>query len=404
MRFRRASIRSRGISESSVGSSFHLGAVRQRARRSLRGVLVTDASEARKIAVTGYEIIIQRGAIDSIATTIARAAPAFRYAIVTDSNVGKLYAQKIAAAISSTVDVITVPAGETTKTRESWIGITDRMLSLGLGRDSAIIALGGGMIGDLAGFVAATYMRGVPFIQIPTSLLAMLDASVGAKTGVDTPAGKNLVGSFYRPAIVIIDQQLLATLPLNHLRAGLTEAIKCGAVADRDYFDWVAGSPLRELLAPDGWRSKSLLPLIARSVEIKAAVVADDEREAGRRRILNFGHTIGHAVEEASSYSLLHGEAVAIGMVLESRLAEKAGIAEPGTAVRIQEAVVAAGLPIRVPAGIAIERVIARMSFDKKARSGHVEFALPRRIGAMYEKEGHWSVAVDEALVKEVLS
>lgn len=300
--------------------------------------------------------------------------------------------------------MITVPAGETSKTRESWIGVTDRMLSLGLGRDSVIIALGGGMIGDLAGFVAATYMRGVPYIQIPTSLLAMLDASVGAKTGVDTPAGKNLVGSFHRPAIVIIDPQLLATLPLNQLRAGLAEAIKCGAVADRDYFDWMAGSPLRELLAPDGWRSKALLPLIARSVEIKAAVVADDERETGRRGILNFGHTIGHAVEEASSYSLLHGEAVAIGMVLESRLAEKAGIAEPGTAVRIQEAVVAAGLPIRVPAGITIERVIAGMSFDKKTRSGRVEFTLPRRIGAMYEREGHWSVAVDEALVKEVLS
>jgi 3-dehydroquinate synthase len=254
------------------------------------------------------------------------------------------------------------------------------------------------VVGDLAGFVAATYMRGVPFVQVPTTLLAMIDASVGGKTGVDTSAGKNLVGAFHQPVLVIADPNVLATLAANHFRAGLAEALKHGVIADGAYFQSIAAS--HESIARD---EQGLAELIAESVRIKASVVARDERESGLRKVLNFGHTIGHAIESVSKYTLLHGEAVAIGMALESALAERIGVAEPGTSNTIRQALGAIGLPSMFPA---LDRaaVLAATKSDKKARAGRVEYALPAKIGTMAGAASGWAIPVDDETVREILA
>jgi 3-dehydroquinate synthase len=314
--------------------------------------------------------------------------------------VGPLYASRVSASFDAHADVLTVPAGEHHKTRESWARLTDQLLAAGFGRDTTIIALGGGVVGDLAGFVAATFMRGIPVVQLPTTLLAMIDASVGGKTGVDTPAGKNLVGAFHPPSLVLSDPSVLTTLPAEQLRSGLAEAIKHGVIADERYFERTVADLSALLSRPSG---AEMLALIARSVEIKAAVVARDEREGGVRKTLNFGHTLGHAIESESGYRLLHGEAVAIGMVLESALAERIGIAEPATLRRVRDAVERAGLPSSLPEGMDADRVLAATRSDKKARRGMAEFALPRRVGAMAGSETDWAVRVDDGDVLAVL-
>jgi 3-dehydroquinate synthase len=300
-------------------------------------------------------------------------------------------------------DVLAIPAGETSKTRGSWGWITDQLIERGFGRDSAVVALGGGVIGDLAGFVAATYMRGIPIIHVPTSLLAMIDASIGGKTGVDTQAGKNLVGAFHPPAGVLVDPELLATLPLRELRTGFAEALKHGAIADRDYFDSVV-TAIPRVLYGRGEAGDSLARVIVGSIEIKAGIVSRDEHEGGVRKILNFGHTIGHAVEMLSDYSLAHGEAVAIGMTLESRIAERIGIASEGTAAEVREALSAAGLPVKLPEGVGADRILEVMRADKKVRAGSVQYALPREIGKMAGSASGWTVPVDDAVVLEVLT
>jgi 3-dehydroquinate synthase len=301
------------------------------------------------------------------------------------------------------MDVLTVPAGESNKTREVWARLTDEMLAKGYGRDAAVIALGGGVVGDLAGFVAATFMRGIPIIQVPTTLLAMIDASIGGKTAVDTPAGKNLVGAFHSPTAVLVDPQVLTTLPLRELRAGFAEALKHGVIADEPYLSDVAGKA-PALLSTDGHGGDSMFSLIVRSIEIKADIVARDEREVGLRQILNFGHTIGHAVELVSGYSLLHGEAVAIGMALESELAEHIGLAQIGTAATVSSALQAAGLPTALPSGSDGGAVIEAMRSDKKGRSGRTRFALPLRIGAMAGEDTRWTVSVSDDQLREVLA
>ena len=277
------------------------------------------------------------------------------------------------------------------------------MLAKGYGRDSAVIALGGGVVGDLAGFVAATFMRGIPVVQVPTSLMAMVDASIGGKTGVDTYLGKNLVGVFHFPAAVVVDPQVLATLPLRQMRAGIAEIVKHGVIANEAYFLEVAGST-KKLLDKDGPGSDSMLSVIVQSIEIKADIVSRDEREDGLRKTLNFGHTIGHAVELASGYSLLHGEAVAIGMALEGRLAESIGVARAGTADAITKALQAAGLPTDLPQRFERDAVLEAMRSDKKARSGKTRFALPLRIGAMAGADTGWTVSVSDDQLREVLA
>jgi 3-dehydroquinate synthase len=360
-------------------------------------------SATREVALASYRVLIGSGIVANIGDIVRAAAPAHRYAIVTDSVVGPLHAAAVRDALDAArTTVFTIPSGESNKTRDVWAAVTDDLLAGEFGRDTTIIALGGGVVGDLAGFVAATFMRGVPCVQVPTTLLAMIDASIGGKTGVDTPAGKNLVGAFHQPATVVADTSLLATLPAEQLRAGFAEAIKHGVIADAAYFDRVREAAAR--LSALDVRSELMLDLVARSVEIKADVVGRDEREGGARKTLNFGHTIGHAVETCSNYTILHGEAVAIGMVYESALAERLGVAEAGTASRVREAVREAGLPDARPSSIAIDDILDAARGDKKARAGRVEYALPARIGAMAGASRGWAMPVSDAAVREVLA
>jgi 3-dehydroquinate synthase len=357
----------------------------------------------REIRLGGSSIRVGRGLFDHAGAITRELAAAHRYALITDSNVGPLYAEKLRNQIEKgSVEVLTIPAGESNKTRESWARLTDQMLAKKFGRDSVVIALGGGVVGDLAGFVAATFMRGIPVVQIPTTLVGMVDASIGGKTAVDTPAGKNLVGAFHPPAAVLVDPQLLSTLPLREMRAGFAEIVKHGVIADDVYLREVA-SGASEMLSAGGSASDRMLSLIVRSVEIKADIVSRDEREEGLRKTLNFGHTIGHAVELVSGYSLLHGEAVAIGMALEGRLAEQIGVAKAGTAATIVKALQSAGLPTDLPTGFQAGEVIEAMKSDKKGVSGKTRFALPLRIGAMAGAETGWSVQVGDDQLREVL-
>ncbi|HMG12604.1 MAG TPA: 3-dehydroquinate synthase family protein, partial [Gemmatimonadaceae bacterium] len=251
---------------------------------------------------------------------------------------------------------------------------------------------------------AATFMRGIPVVQIPTTLVAMVDASIGGKTAVDTPAGKNLVGAFHPPAAVLVDPQLLATLALREMRAGFAEIVKHGVIADEVYLREVASGAPELLSEKGGSMSDSMLSLIVRSIEIKADVVSRDEREEGLRKTLNFGHTIGHAVELVSGYSLLHGEAVAIGMALESRLAEQIGVAKAGTAATITKTLQSAGLPTDLPTGFDPDEVVEAMKSDKKGVSGKTRFALPSRVGAMAGRETGWTVPVSDDQLREVLA
>ena len=351
-----------------------------------------------------YPIDVKAGSLKDLGDFAKRVAPAHRYAVITDSHVGPLYGSTAAESLGiDSADVLVIPAGENSKSRGSWGWITDQLIERGFGRDSAIVALGGGVIGDLAGFVAATYMRGIPIVHAPTTLLAMIDASIGGKTGVDTQAGKNLVGAFHPPAGVLVDPQLLDTLPLRELRTGFAEALKHGAIANRGYFDSVV-SAIPRVLYGRGQSGDSLAGVIVGSIEIKSGIVARDEHEGGVRKILNFGHTVGHAIEMLSGYSLAHGEAVAIGMTLESRIAERVQIAVAGTAKEIRGALTAAGLPVELPKQLDANRILEVMQADKKVRAGSVQYALPRAIGEMAGAESGWTVSVDESIVREVLT
>lgn len=350
-----------------------------------------------------YDIVIGRGLIADLPALVARHCPAREYAVITDSHVGPILGGRVTAAFAQTrveAHLFTVSAGEWNKTRESWAWLSDQLLARTLGRDCAVIALGGGVVGDLAGFVAATYLRGVPFVQVPTSLLAMIDSSIGGKTGVDVPAGKNLLGAFHQPRLVVADLDTLATLPPVQVAAGLAEAVKHGVIADREYFTFLEN----ERAAIAARRPDAIERVVARSVEIKAGVVADDEREAGRRAVLNFGHTVAHAIEATCRFDVLHGEAVAIGMAYEARLAERLELAEPGTAGHIARVLERLGLPLELPAASTADALIAAMEHDKKVRAGEVRFALPARVGAMYHDERFgWTVPVPEVQVRAAL-
>jgi 3-dehydroquinate synthase len=352
--------------------------------------------------ITGYRVMVGRGTLDDVGEIAAAAAGAHRYAVITDEAVGALYADRIVHSLSpDRAILLAIEPGESRKTRESWARLTDQMVDHGFGRDSAIVALGGGVIGDLAGFVAATFMRGIPYVQVPTTLLAMVDASIGGKTAVDTPAGKNLVGAFHRPSAVVADLDVLDTLAERQLRAGLAEAIKHGVIADAAYF-----GRIRDALGGSGGirGASPIMPeLVTRSIEIKGDVVERDEREEGLRKVLNFGHTIGHAIESLSEYALLHGEAIAIGMVLEARLAERAGIATAGTVAALVDAIERAGLPTAPPREIDPTRIVDVAHSDKKVRGGALEFALPAAIGQMSGADRGWSTSLPDALVIDVI-
>lgn len=346
-------------------------------------------------ALGGYPVYVEPGGIERLGQLAAERLSGRRVVMIADSTVLDLYR---AGRLGSTweTETLAFPAGERSKTREEWARLTDALLQRRCGRDTGIVALGGGVAGDLAGFVAATYMRGLPYIQVPTTLLAMVDASVGGKTGVDTPQGKNLIGAFHPPAAVLADPRVLATLPEREYLAGLAEAVKHGLIADREYFRWLereAASILRRDEAP-------LLRLVQRSVEIKAEIVSDDERETGRRAILNAGHTVAHALERATGYELAHGEAVALGLIAECELATRLGLAAPAVRERVEALLGRLGLAVRVTRPIPPEAVVAAMAGDKKNRAARLRFALPSALGEMAEG---WTVEAGEQEVRAAL-
>jgi 3-dehydroquinate synthase len=350
-----------------------------------------------------YDVVVGAGLLADAPSLLARHSPAAAYAVIADDTVAPLHAAPLVerlARAGRTARLFTFPAGEAAKTRATWATLTDALLAAGIGRDAAIVAVGGGVTGDVGGFVAATYLRGVPVVQVPTTLLAMVDASVGGKTAVDTPAGKNLVGAFHPPRLVVADIDTLRTLPAAVLADGLAEAAKHGVIADAEYLDFVAGAAPR-VRAGDG---TPLERLVARSVEIKTAVVAADPVDRGRRAILNYGHTVAHAVEAASGYAVPHGSAVAWGLVVEARAGERAGHTASGTATAVAAALAACGLDAAPHQPWPLARLLAAMQVDKKRRGDALHCALPARIGVMCgdDRRG-WTLAVDRGIMAREL-
>jgi 3-dehydroquinate synthase len=349
-------------------------------------------------ALGRYPVYVDPGVLDRLESLVETHLGTGRVVMIADASV---YDRLQAGELSRRPwegDTVTFPAGEASKNRKEWARLTDLLLDRGVGRDGGIIALGGGVAGDLAGFVAATYLRGIPFLQAPTSLLAMVDASVGGKTGVDTRHGKNLVGAFHPPTAVLADPRVLQTLPERDYVGGLAEAVKHGLIADRDYFDWME----REAEALLRREEAALTWLVRRSVEIKAEVVSADERESGRRAILNAGHTVAHALEQATGFQLPHGEAVSLGLVAESELAEVVGVAEGDIRKRVVSLLGRIGLPVRLAQRVSAEQVLEAMTRDKKNRMAQIRFALPSAIGCMADAGG-WTRPAGEAAIRSAL-
>jgi len=321
-------------------------------------------------------------------------------AVVTCATVNRLYGGRVMKSLASSGFLampVEVPDGEQTKSLDWANAIFTALLINSFDRRSPLVALGGGVVGDLTGFAAACYMRGVPFIQVPTTLLAMVDSSVGGKTGVNHPMGKNMIGAFHQPRLVLMDLDTLKTLPLEEFRSGLAEVIKYGVIADSDLFSYLEKNRERILAQEQG----PLAQIIKRSCEIKADVVSKDEREGGFRAVLNFGHTLGHAIETLGKYSLRHGEAVAIGMVLASRLAHRTGLCDAKVPERVERIVRDYGLPADLSAlsrKPAVTEFLDAIQVDKKADEGKVRFVLPLRIGEVAITKD-W----DEAALKKVL-
>jgi 3-dehydroquinate synthase len=326
-----------------------------------------------------YPITIGQSLLSN-ADLIGRHVVGSRVAIVTNTTVGPLYLDTLARTLSATgkqVTTIVLPDGEEEKNWASLMRVFDVLLAEKCDRKTTLVALGGGVIGDLTGFAAATYMRGVPFIQVPTTLLAQVDSSVGGKTGINHPLGKNMIGAFYQPQAVIADTATLDTLPPRELSAGLAEVIKHGAIIDAGFFDWIEANIVK-LMAREG---AALAYAIQRSCEIKADVVRQDEREGGLRAILNFGHTFGHAIEAGLGYGQwLHGEAVGCGMVMAADLSHRLGFIDAPTKTRITALVQAAGLPVLAP-DLGSERWIELMQVDKKNEGGQIKFILIKPLG-----------------------
>ena len=328
-----------------------------------------------------YQITIEPGIISSAAAMVQSLTPTptTRICIVTDENIKPLHLGQLEMSfLLEGIEAITavIPAGEQHKNLATISTIYDKFLAAKIERTTPIIALGGGVVGDMTGFVAATILRGVPFVQVPTTLLSMVDASVGGKTGIDHAVGKNLIGAFHQPISVLIDPEVLKTLPERELRSGLAECIKHEIIRDADGFARLEESVAQMLKLS----MPHLTQLIAHNVSIKAKVVMADPFERGERAHLNFGHTFGHAIESVSKFSYSHGESIALGMVAASRAAMKLGMLDEPSVTRIIKLIAAAGLPISGMT-LDIREVFAAMHFDKKVKAGKIRFVLPDRIG-----------------------
>ena len=330
-----------------------------------------------------YPALVDAGLLHRVGTYARKYLPRQTCAIISDSNVAPLFADRVKKSLTSAgfrPILITILAGEKSKTLQEVSAICDRMIAAGLDRTSFVVGLGGGMIGDISGFVAAIYHRGIPHVQIPTTLLAMVDSSIGGKTGVDTRAGKNLIGAFHQPSLVIDDLDVLKTLPRRQFNQGFAEIIKHAVIADTKMFrmlqSWKAG----------GKRRLPYNRLIKRNIQIKSKIVAKDERDrTGQRALLNFGHTVGHAIERAGNYrKFLHGEAVSLGIVAACAISVKKAGLRPDQRAAIVDLLGQFGLPTRLPSNFPRKKILDAVNFDKKFEGGKIRFVVTPRIGVAY--------------------
>ena len=326
----------------------------------------------------GYDVVVESGGLDKLGWMLKERGLNGPVVVISDVNVAPFYAERVLKSIREAglaAQVQLIRAGEEHKTLETVAGLWRGYLESGLDRKSTVVALGGGVVGDLAGFAASTFMRGCAWVVVPTTLLSMVDASLGGKTGFDLPEGKNLVGAFHPPRLVLADPELLATLPEAELRSGLAEVVKHGIISDTELF----------ALCAQGYQALLMdLPrVVRRAMAVKVLVIDKDPFEKGSRAALNLGHTVGHALEIVSEFSLRHGEAVAIGMVVEARLAEHLLLAASGLARRIASVLSGVGLPIEIPANMPVDLILKSMKFDKKKSNNVVRFALPVDIGVV---------------------
>lgn len=356
------------------------------------------------LGARSYEVRIASGLLTQVAEQLAPFSRGRPFVIVTDANVAP-HAARLAALLHHgglASDIITLPAGEATKSWGQLEALTDALLERGIERGDHVIALGGGVIGDLVGFATSILKRGCKFVQIPTTLLAQVDSSVGGKTAINSRAGKNLIGAFHQPSLVLIDPDLLDTLPLRDVRAGYAEVVKYGLIDDLGFFEWCEANGAALLAGDPAAREHA----IAHSVAAKARIVAADERETtGVRALLNLGHTFGHAIETEQGYSapgrdaLNHGEAVAVGMVLAAKLSTDLGLADDADRMRLQALLERLGLPVAIPAGLDPQALLGRMRLDKKNVAGRLRLVLWRGMG-----RAEVAPDVDEAAVLKVLS
>ncbi len=344
-----------------------------------------------------YPIIIEDGYLQRVGQDLQTRKIAKRYGVVADDLVAGLYGDAVMANLKAAgihAELLTFPHGESNKTLQTIGDLAGKLARLGFDRKDALIGLGGGVTGDLTGFLASSYMRGIPFVQIPTTLLAQVDSSVGGKTGVDIPEGKNLVGAFYQPKAVYIDISVLSTLPREELLGGLAEVIKYGVIRDADFFRFLRENR-QGILDLDPELIKKTVHICCK---IKSDVVSEDEREGGVRRILNYGHTIGHAVEGASDYTLIHGLAVSIGMVAAARLAVLNGLLAKDDCSKIIDILKLYQMPVEVPRNLDRARIKRYLLTDKKTVGGHVFYVLPSDIGKTVITDKVTEAQVDEVL------
>ncbi|TNF53053.1 3-dehydroquinate synthase [bacterium] len=343
-----------------------------------------------------YTIVIGRKALQHLGLRLKEFRPS-QVAIISNKTVFPLYKDFLQRSFDNSGikhDIFLIPDGEEYKDLLWASYLYGELLKARFDRNSMLVAFGGGVIGDITGFVASTYMRGIQYVQVPTTLLAQVDSSVGGKTGVNHPMGKNMVGTFYQPSLVLIDIDTLKTLPPQEFRSGMAEIIKYGIISDRELFNSLERNRDDIFMAGD-----SLVTILQRSCEIKAAIVSQDEKESGLRAILNFGHTIGHAVETVTGYRrFLHGEAIAIGMCYAADLAVRLGMLPNKDAARIKKLVDLYALPTSIPGNINVPDIMSAMEIDKKVQSGRLRFVLPESIGRVKIVED-----VDRKIIKEVL-
>ncbi|MFA4917210.1 MAG: 3-dehydroquinate synthase [Syntrophales bacterium] len=350
-----------------------------------------------KRSSSSYEIQIGYDIMEESGLIMAKNSIADRYVVVTDSNVSALYGEKILKELRKAgleIELIEFPAGESSKNITVALNMIRKLLDLGVDRKSALIALGGGVVGDMTGFLASVFMRSIPYVQIPTSLMAQVDSSIGGKTAVDLPEGKNLLGTFYQPKAVFIDLKFLDTLPESEFKNGLAEIIKYGIINDTDFFDL-----LEDETGAIGNRERTFLEcIITTSCTIKKKIVEIDERDQGLRQILNFGHTIGHAVESESGYKIPHGSAVSIGMIAAARISEKLHDFPSADCARIESLINIFGLPGEIPAFINTGGIISRLKWDKKKSGGMINFVLLKKLGLPFV-----NAHVTESILTEVI-